>query len=497
MKSVFFFVCILCIANKSFGQLSQIGQDIDGIAGDQTGHSVDLNEDGSVVVIGGPFNDDIGSRNGVVRVYEFNGTNWTQKGQDLYGIVQEVFGHSVAINDSGNRIFVSSLVVNNVQEGSVYCYDFNGTSWVQLGQTIHAEHPGEHDLFGYSLATNASGSRFVAGASWDDDGNTAPGSNAGSARVFEFNGTNWVQMGQDLDGPDENGVQFGTSVTMDDSGLFIGVGGSFGQSVNSPPGVVRVYSYNSTTSQWDQRGPDIIGDETSDKFGNSISIGLDGGQIAISAPLRGANNQGAVKVFTFGAGIWTQYGQTIVGASQDGLGTGLESLAMDKFGTKLVIGSKGINGSGLSSGQARIYSFDNGNLSWQQIGTINGEAAGDQMCQVSMSDDGQRIALGAIKNSGGGTLSGHTRVYGLGTLNNENYNLGENLVYPNPNNGTFQILNNEKISYVEAFDILGRKVDIIFNKPDGEIVIAKGKGVFYLKISFENLLSSTVKIEVF
>ncbi len=492
MKSVFFLVCILCICKQSFAQLSQIGQDIDGIAGDQTGHSVDLNEDGSVVVIGGPFNSDIGSRNGVARVYEFNGTNWIQKGQDLFGVPQELFGSSVAINDAGNRIFVSSVVFNNIQEGAVYCYEFNGTSWIQLGQTIHSEHPGEHDLFGYSLATNASGSRFIAGAPWDDDGSNPSFSSAGSARVFEFDGTNWVQMGQDLDGSNHPaGEEFGTSVTMDDSGLFIGVGGTFGQTGNNQPGVVRVYTYNSLTSNWDQRGADIVGSQASDLFGNSIGIGLDGGQIAISAPSSGSNNEGAVKVYIYGTSGWIQHGQTISGTAGDVLGWGRESLVMDKFGTKLVVASEYI---GASSGQAQIYSFDNG--LWQQIGTINGEAAGDKMCQLSMSDNGQRIALGAIKNSGGGDLSGHTRVYGLGTLNNDNYTLSEVKIYPNPNNGNFYIINNEKISQINAFDLLGRKIDIIYNQVNNEIQVKQGKGVFYLKVLFSNMQSSVVKIEV-
>lgn len=499
MKSLFFCLCILCISKQSFAQLTQIGQDIDGIAGDQTGHSVDLNGDGSIVVIGGPFNSDIGSRNGVARVYEFNGTNWIQKGQDLYGAPQELFGSSVAINDAGNRIFVSSIVVNNIQEGAVYCYEFNGSGWIQLGQTIHAEHPGAHDLFGYSLATNASGSRFIAGACWDDDGSNPPFISAGSARVFEFNGTNWVQMGQDLDGSSNPaGEEFGTSVTMDDSGIFIGVGGSFGSTGNSQPGVVRVYAYNSTTSNWDQRGSDIVGSQASDLFGSSISIGLDGGQIAVGAPYNGSNNEGAVKVFVYGAGGWTQYGQTISGVNAgDNLGSGRESLAMDKFGTKLVVASEWIDANGTSSGQAQIFSFNNGNFLWQQIGTINGEAAEDRMNQLSMSDDGQRIALGAIKNLGGGTLSGHTRVYGIGTLDNDNYTLSEVKIYPNPNNGTFYVINNEKISDINAFDLLGREIDITYSQVTNEIQVKQGKGVFYLKISFENMQFSVIKVEVF
>ena len=58
---------------------------------------------------------------------------------------------------------------------------------------------------------------------------------------------------------------------------------------------------------------------------------------------------------------------------------------------------------------ALIYS----NNSWKQLGTdIDGEALTDQSgYSVSLSADGNRVAIGAIMNYGNGSNSGHVRIY--------------------------------------------------------------------------------------
>ena len=54
-----------------FAQFPQIGTDIDGEgAGDTSGQSVSLSDDGSIVAIGAPLNDGNGSNSGHVRVFD-------------------------------------------------------------------------------------------------------------------------------------------------------------------------------------------------------------------------------------------------------------------------------------------------------------------------------------------------------------------------------------------------------------------------------------------
>jgi hypothetical protein len=65
---------------------AQIGADINAeTGGDQTGQAVSLSDDGSIVAIGEPFNNDLGFTSGQVRVFENINNSWSQVGQDLYG----------------------------------------------------------------------------------------------------------------------------------------------------------------------------------------------------------------------------------------------------------------------------------------------------------------------------------------------------------------------------------------------------------------------------
>ena len=75
---------------------TQAGADIDGeSAGDDSGNSVALSSDGNRVAIGAEYNDGSGSNAGHVRVFDWNGTAWTQVGVDLDG---EGAGEPAALN---------------------------------------------------------------------------------------------------------------------------------------------------------------------------------------------------------------------------------------------------------------------------------------------------------------------------------------------------------------------------------------------------------------
>ena len=67
-------------------QWGQRGDDLDGEAAwDESGYSVALSADGSVVAIGARNNDATGTNAGHVRVRARDGTQWHQVGEDLDG----------------------------------------------------------------------------------------------------------------------------------------------------------------------------------------------------------------------------------------------------------------------------------------------------------------------------------------------------------------------------------------------------------------------------
>ena len=110
---------------------------------------------------------------------------------------------------------------------------------------------------------------------------------------------------------------------------------------------------------------------------------------------------------------WVQLGLDIDGEDADDLSGYSVSLSSD--GNRLAIGAIAIYGAGGDAGDVRVFDWDSVSLSWVQLGlAIDGEGAGDGSGNsVSLSSDGNRLAIGAPLNDGNGSNAGHVRVYEL------------------------------------------------------------------------------------
>ena len=83
---------------------------------------------------------------------------------------------------------------------------------------------------------SSDGTRLVIGAINNDQ----PGSNAGHVRAFEWNGSSWVQIGSDIDG--EAGFdQSGYSVSLSGNGSRVAIGAGGNDDNGQSSGHVRVY----------------------------------------------------------------------------------------------------------------------------------------------------------------------------------------------------------------------------------------------------------------
>ena len=106
------------------------------------------------------------------------------------------------------------------------------------------------------------------------------GSNSGHVRIYNYNGSVWVQVGADIDGEatsDNSG--WSVSLSSDGSRVAFGARGNDGNGSNS--GHVRIYNYNG--SAWVKVGADIDGEAADDYSGNSVSFSSDGSRVAIGA----------------------------------------------------------------------------------------------------------------------------------------------------------------------------------------------------------------------
>jgi hypothetical protein len=170
------------------------------------------------------------------------------------------------------------------------------------------------------------------------------------------------------------------------------------------------FGYFSITAQI-QIGADIDGEAAFDQSGHSVSLSSDGTRVAIGSRVNDGNGSdaGHVRIYKEIGGNWTQVGSDIDGeAISDQSGY---SISLSSDGTRIAIGAHRNDGNGSESGHVRIYEESMG--SWTQVGSdIDGEAAGDESgWSVSLSSDGTRVAIGARKNDGNGSDAGHVRIY--------------------------------------------------------------------------------------
>ena len=159
---------------------NQRGSDIDGeAAGDQSGSSVSLSSDGSIVAIGAPKNAG-GLGGGHVRVYEWNGTTWSQVGSDLDGKWGDEFGTSVALNDDGKFISVGSP---HFSRGLTEVFQYVDGYWKRIA---YLPGEGSFDYSGNATAISGNGSIVVTSSIYNDGyvQNTFT-SDIGHVRVFK------------------------------------------------------------------------------------------------------------------------------------------------------------------------------------------------------------------------------------------------------------------------------------------------------------------------
>ena len=220
-----------------------------------------------------------------------------------------------------------------------------------------------------------------------------------------------VKIGQNINGEAAED-EAGYSVSLSNDGNTVAIGAITNDGANgSNSGQVRVYYNNAGT--WTKIGADIDGEAQNNLFGYSISLSGDGNVVAVGAinnDNNGNNFAGHVRIYENNSGTWTQIGSDIDGITSYSLSGWSVSLSDD--GSRVAIGAVGFNGNGGFEGYTRVYQNNSG--TWVKIGQdINGEGNLDfSGWDVSLSGDGNILAVGATFNDGvSGDDSGHVRVY--------------------------------------------------------------------------------------
>lgn len=394
---------------SSFAQTwVQKGADIDGppsIA--WLGYAVSLSADGSTVAAGGPYHNSVGVQGGYVQVFTWDGNAWNQKGSDINGEAPGNWsGYSISLSGDGNILAIGAPFNSGSasRSGHTRVYEWNGTAWVQRGPDIDGE--AADDNSGWAVKLSDDGNTVAIGAT----GNDGTGPIAGHVRVYDWDGVAWTQKGADIDGK-APGDQSGYTIGMSADGNTVAIGSPFNDGNGTDAGMVRVYSWDGTN--WIKQGADINGDAAGDEAGYSVSLSADGNTLVIGAPRNDANGAqaGHARVYFWNGTSWVQKGLDIEGHVA-GMQTGY-SVSINASGDTVAVSAPFSNFTVTDVGLVRVYEW-NGS-SWSQLATdMYGEGGGDELgYSISLSADGSSVAAGAPFNNGNGSDAGHVRVYDL------------------------------------------------------------------------------------
>lgn len=229
------------------------------------GHSISLSTDGFRLVVGAPYASTGKVRNGQVRVYFLDGNAWTQMGQSLVGGDNiDWLGSAVDISGDGHLV-IASAPRNREHSGYVRTWTFNQQMWEQVGTDITntVEPTYTSDRFGHSIALSVGEGkpRVAIGCPWKV---VAGKLDAGMVLVYEFNDTNWYQLGSAITQRiPRSRTEVGNAVDLDGGILTVGIPGF------NETGAVALYRW--LDGNWVERSEMIYGENDRDNFGVSLA----------------------------------------------------------------------------------------------------------------------------------------------------------------------------------------------------------------------------------
>ncbi|MCH2197343.1 MAG: T9SS type A sorting domain-containing protein [Flavobacteriales bacterium] len=337
-----------------------------------------------------------------MHVFRLEAEEWAQVGSDLNGIAElDQFGWSVRLDANGDRIIVGAPYHEGpfFESGQARVFEFDGADWNQIGQAIDGT--GEEEQFGYDVAIS-------------DDGSIISVSSIrayflrGTVRSYQLIGGVWTQLGSDLIGQSTSDAM-GESIDMvaDGSRIVVGITGEDQGTMNA--GKIRVYDFHGV--DWNQVGSNINGENSFDAFGRGVDISADGSTIAAGAPnqFNSQSNARQAKVFSWDGNAWVQKGATIEGNDFSEL-LGYDG-SLNAGGSVWAVASINHDSpSAQGAGRLQLLQWDG--AAWQSELDLVGDNPGVNMgSDVQISQDGRTFMVGVRGSDIGINQSGKAEVW--------------------------------------------------------------------------------------
>ncbi len=254
----------------------------DAAPGSAFGYSVAISGDTIVV---GAFSDDNenGQHAGAAYVFRWDGSAWVEETKLLptsNPTGSNAFGWSVAVDGDLAVVGAPGSGESGTAPGTAYVYHFDGSGWVQEAELVDRD-IGPEDFFGGSVAI--SGNVAVVGSVYN-----------GSASVLRHEGFAWVREAHLL--PSDGALHFGNSLSIDGDIIVVG---AVGANVNGPTsGAAYLFRLDNSCSTWLERAMFLAADGASDdNLGDSVAISGDVAVLGASSDDDNGDGAGSAYVF--------------------------------------------------------------------------------------------------------------------------------------------------------------------------------------------------------
>ncbi len=368
----------------------QLGASIFGAASsDAFGTTVALSANGMVMAVGAPFVDTNGNNAGQVSVFNFIDGSWVPRGAPIDGeSAGERFGTFLALSANGQSIVVGTPASG--PPGDVRVYDFNGSSWVQRGQSIE------------EIVTAGQG----GAVGFSHDGQTLLLATARWSRVYQYRGNRWEQLGGNIFSPDPDDFSAETGAALSADGLT--VAHAWSDSGVTDESELSVYRY--INGAWIKLGNTITESiflgGTAGQRAPAVALSDDGTAVAFGISQDSANGDdaGVARVYDLIDDAWVQRGLRLNGGELDLFGS---SVSLSGDGQMLAVGAPGFAS---PPGPSAIYRFEDDQWVLLAPGIDLGGESKREGNAIALSQNGQIVALGA---SAADSNKGRVRVFRL------------------------------------------------------------------------------------
>ena len=354
------------------------------------GYSVALSAGGDIAMVGARQDN---ANEGTIWIFNRNGSTWSQQGAKITAtgnIGAARLGQSVAMSAEGNTAIIGGYS-DDSSIGAAWIFVRTGTAWSQQAKLVGSGGVGASQQ-GFSVAISADGNTAAVGGNLDN-------STEGAAWVFTRTGAIWSQQGSKLVGTgNATAAEQGRSLAISADGNTLLLGGN---QDNTNQGAGWIFSRSGST--WSQQGSKLVGTGNTGaaRQGFSVAISADGNTAFLGGRTDNSNT-GAVWVFTRAGTTWSQQGGKLTGSGYAVTPNQGQSVATNAEGDTFIVGGNVDNS---SEGAAWIFRRSGG--MWSQQGTklvgSGNTGAAEQGFSVCLSADGMAgLSGGYVDNSGAG-----------------------------------------------------------------------------------------------